>query len=367
MSKLTSFLLIICSVFLLNNRCATGKNDRKSIPQKEHKDTRKHQKFFKLKDSEKERTAKLGDTIIFEFASRKQTNADSVKLTVRENEQVLVQKSDLVYEWATDNVPGGIQNLRFLIYFNDSLSEVLVKSITLFATSAPRKLNYKIVRKFWHDPEAYTQGLLYYNGYLYESTGHKNHSSLRKLSPQTGKIIQKYDLDNQYFGEGIARIGEEVYMLTWLSQKGFVFDINNFNVKRKFDLQTLQGWGLTNDKSTLILSDGSENLYYYDPVYFTQIKQISVCDDQKMVSQLNELEFTDKGLFANLYGQKEIVLIDLQTSTAIGILNLSDLFPEGIPDDMDHVLNGIAYNPDTNSYFVTGKYWPVMYEINVLF
>ena len=157
-------------------------------------------------------------------------------------------------------------------------------------------------------------------------------------------------------------------MLTYRAQMGFVFDPDNFEVKRQFNLQTGEGWGISTYNDTLLLTDGSSNLYFFLPDdYFTLVNQIEVCNDKGLVDNLNELEYTPMGLFSNVYGQDLIYIIDIRQGIVTHFLNLEDLFPKGVARDMDHVLNGIAYNQDSNTFYITGKLWPIMYEIKLLF
>ena len=158
---------------------------------------------------------------------------------------------------------------------------------------------------------------------------------------------------------------DKLYQLTYRARVGFIYDKVTLELIRQFDLQVNEGWGLTDDGKNLIMSDGSSNLYLLDPEYLTQLDEIEVFDYKGMVPNLNELEYVDGRVFANIYGQTRIVDIDLQTGRVMGELDLKDLRPDGIEDDMDHVLNGIAYNPSTGHFYVTGKYWPVLYEIKI--
>jgi glutamine cyclotransferase len=200
---------------------------------------------------------------------------------------------------------------------------------------------------------------------LYEGTGQKSRSELKKINPMNGETIMERKLENDFFGEGITLFNNQIYQLTYLSRVGLVYELETFEFIRKFDLQTREGWGLTNDGHNLIVSDGSSILYLYDPEYNTQVGQLDVCDNKGLVNSLNELEYVNGSIFANIYGQSYILEIEAKTGKVIGKLELKDIFPKGIPDNLDYVLNGIAYNPDANTYFVTGKLWPVMYEINI--
>jgi glutaminyl-peptide cyclotransferase len=259
----------------------------------------------------------------------------------------------------------GRQGIRLVLYFNDSLSKSLSTQINVLSDMEPVKLNYSVLRSLPHQTDAYIQGLIWYKGFLYEGTGQRSHSRLMKLDPANGKVLKERKLDNEFFGEGITRWNNTIYQLTYLQKVGFVYDLETFEKIREFDLQTMEGWGLTNDEKSLIVSDGSSMLYFYDPEYFSQVNQIDVCDDKGLVVQLNELEYVDGYIWANVYGQTYIVKIDSRTGKVIARLDLEAIIPKGIPRDIDHVLNGIAYNPESHTYYVSGKLWPLMYEIRI--
>lgn len=259
----------------------------------------------------------------------------------------------------------GKQNLRVVVYFNDSLSQNLNCPVVILSDTKPILLRQKVIRSFPHDESSYTQGFIYYNHALYEGTGRNGNSKLRKIDPMNGKVLKEIKLDNEFFGEGITIFNNEIYQLTYLSKVGFIYDLESFELIRKFDLQTSEGWGLTNDSKNLISSDGSSILYFYDPEYLTQVSQIDVCDDKGPITNLNELEYIEGYIYANVYGEPVIVKIDAQTGAVVAKLDLQSIFPENIPLDIDHVLNGIAFNHETKTFFVTGKLWPIIYEINI--
>lgn len=259
----------------------------------------------------------------------------------------------------------GKHNLRVVIYYSDSLTQDLNCPITVLSDIKPKKLKYKLLRTLPHDNTSYTQGLVYYNHTIYEGTGGNHNSKLRKIHPDNGKILKEIKLEDGFFGEGITIIGNKIYQLTYLSKIGFIYDLETFEVLRKFDLQTFEGWGLTNDSKNLISSDGSSILYFYDPEYLTQVDQLDVCNDKGLVTKLNELEYVDGYVWSNVYGESYIVKIDTRSGSVVSVLDLQSLFPKDIPLDMDHVLNGIAYNNDSKTFYVTGKFWPVMHEIRI--
>jgi len=232
----------------------------------------------------------------------------------------------------------------------------------------PETYRYTVINAFPHDEQAYTQGLFYHNGYLYESTGgYEGNSSLRIVDIETGKPEKIISMKNpDIFAEGITAFNDMIYQVTYKSKIGFIYNINSLEEIRSFDYQLNEGWGLTSDTKNLIMSDGSANLYIFEPEFFTQIDQISVFDNRGMVSQLNEMEYINGKVLANVFGETYIVIIDLETGRLTGRLDLDNLIPEGTKGDSGRVLNGIAFNPLTSHLYITGKNWPVLYEIMVI-
>jgi glutaminyl-peptide cyclotransferase len=304
-----------------------------------------------------------GDTFSFWLKTAADITPDSIELLCNNNLIALKHLGANNYSALALTNFVGSQVFKTKIFYSDSLTEKHQFELFVLSDQAPKIYSYKILRKFQHDPKAYTQGLLYFNGFIYESTGRKNQSSIRKINTQTGEVVNKKALEPEFFGEGITLINNEIFMITYVSQVGFVFDIETFDLKRKFNLQTREGWGLTTCGSELIQSDGSAKLFFFEPEYFSLTKEIEVCDNKGLISNINELEYTPYGLFANIYGENNLVIIDEKTGIVKAKVDLTDLFPKGVPVNYDHVLNGIAYNPDRKTFYVTGKQWPVMYEI----
>jgi glutamine cyclotransferase len=224
--------------------------------------------------------------------------------------------------------------------------------------------SYDIVRAFPHDAEAFTQGLLYYQGFLYESTGLNGRSSVRKVDLDSGKVLQKRDLPVFYFGEGLALLGGKLYQLTWLSQKGFVYVLDSFQPLRDFTYSG-QGWGLTQDGQSLIMSDGSDRLRFLDPETFDVKRTLAVHDGLQPVPSLNELEYIKGEIYANIWTKDRIARIDPQSGQVKGWIDLSGLTPPQVRRNPNAVLNGIAYDPEHDRLFVTGKLWPQIFEIRL--
>jgi glutaminyl-peptide cyclotransferase len=222
---------------------------------------------------------------------------------------------------------------------------------------------YVVVSEYPHDPAAFTQGLLIHDGQLYEGTGRYGESTLRKMDLETGRVMQSLDLYEEYFGEGIAILGDRIYQLTWLNGKCFVYDLETFTLLETFTYST-QGWGLTTDGDRLIMGDGTNRIVFRDPDTFDDVGHIDVRDGDVPVSNLNELEYIDGEIWANVYQTGLIVRIDPPTGHVTGWINMAGLLSEEdrASGDID-VLNGIAHDPQTGRIFVTGKLWPKLFEI----
>lgn len=240
-------------------------------------------------------------------------------------------------------------------------------SVLFVAAASPRVPvdGYAILHAYPHDPDAFTQGLVFIDGHLYESTGRQGHSSLRMVDPATGWVLKQYDLPKQYFGEGLTDWGDTLVQLTWTSGVAFVYDRSTFTLRRTLHY-TGEGWGLTHDSTALILSDGSATLRFLDPNSFREIRKLTVRDERnRPVPDLNELEYVRGEIYANIWHEDRIARISPKTGRVIGWINLSGLLKPGDTSDEEAVLNGIAYDGKSDRLFVTGKLWPKLFEIKV--
>lgn len=225
---------------------------------------------------------------------------------------------------------------------------------------------YQIVHVYPHDPNAFTQGLIYLDGHLYESTGRYGKSSLRMDDLTSGRVLQHVDLPEKYFGEGLTDWGSNLVQLTWKHEIGFVYDRFSFSLKSTFHYKG-EGWGLTHDSKQLILSDGTEYLRFLDPNSFKETHRIRVTDEHgKPVQQLNELEYIHGEIFANIWETDRIARISPSTGKVVGWIDLSGIIDKRELSDPDAVLNGIAYDSSENRLFVTGKLWPKLFDIRVV-
>jgi glutamine cyclotransferase len=229
--------------------------------------------------------------------------------------------------------------------------------------SRPLNYTYSIVNVFPHDRNAFTQGIVFENGFLYESTGLYGNSTLRRVELESGRILQFYSLPIQYFGEGITIVDDKIIQLTWLSNTGFVYDKNSFELLQEFNYPT-QGWGITYDGSRLIMSDGTATLYFIDPETFEKIGEVKV-HDKEQVTELNELEYIHGEIYANIWKEEKIVIINPQNGQVRGWIDMSGI-NDVVNRNAENVLNGIAYGKEEDRLFVTGKRWSHLFEINLI-
>lgn len=229
----------------------------------------------------------------------------------------------------------------------------------------PDLYSYQVLNTWPHDPNAYTQGLVFDQGYLWEGTGQYGSSSLRKVELETGRVVMRVDLAPQYFGEGITVFRNRIYQLTWQSRKGFVYDLETLRPLEEFSYDG-EGWGLTNTEEFLIMSDGTNRLRFLDASSFKVKRVLSVRDERGPVTQLNELEYIKGEIFANVWQSDRIARIDPKSGRVLGWIDLTGLTPRNEIRASEAVLNGIAYDVENDRLFVTGKLWPKIFEIRPL-
>jgi glutamine cyclotransferase len=221
-----------------------------------------------------------------------------------------------------------------------------------------------IVNRYPHDPTAFTEGLLYQHGFLYESTGRNGQSSIRQVKPETGQIVRERYLDPHYFGEGIVIWKDSLIQLTWKNQTGFVYDLNTFRLRSEFHYEG-EGWALTEGGSHLIMSDGTGDLRILNPKTLHEIGRVHVTCEGRAIQNINELEWVKGEIYANIWLTNLIVRINPSTGEVVGLIDLTDLAAVTVRRNGDNVLNGIAYDAAGDRLFVTGKLWPTLYQISL--
>jgi len=308
----------------------------------------------------------LGDTITLQLKVPADKSTDSVVYFVNDklfdksigNEPVYFDSSTLSF---------GNQLLKAKHYEKGEVEESNV-TVTIVPKKAPDQYSFSVVNSFPHDEGAYTQGLEYHDGILYESTGEYGHSSLRKVELETGKVLKSVSLPQKQFGEGLTIVDNHIIQLTWREGIGLVYDKNSFEKIKEFSYQaSKEGWGLCYDGEKLIKSDGTNRLYFLDKNTYAETGNfIDVYNNNGPVDQLNELEYIDGKIFANVYLTDKIIIIDPANGQVVGELNMIGLLPQKDQKRDTDVLNGIAYDKQNQRIFVTGKKWNTLFEIKML-
>jgi glutamine cyclotransferase len=253
---------------------------------------------------------------------------------------------------------------------NNNKTQETENAVNDTSVAIPNVIPYQIIKEYPHDATAYTEGLQFVDGYLYESTGHYGKSDIRKTSLD-GKIVQQQKMDAKYFGEGLTVLNGKIFQLTYREKTGFIYDQKTFKQLQTFPINTAEGWGMTTDNTYLIYGDGGTNLYFLDPATLKEVKHITVTDQYGPVENVNELEYINGYIYANQWQTDLILKIDPNTGKVAGHADLSDLRRRtGIPasgndESAPEVMNGIAYDAKTNRIFITGKNWPKMFEIKL--
>lgn len=314
-------------------------------------------------------TFTAGKDIKVSIQFAKDKTIDSVVYFI-DSTRVSSHKDTLAKAITTSALKLGNHLLTAKIY-TDGTAEELVANFILLASNPPVNYTYKIVNKFPHDISAYTEGLGYYDGKFLESTGEKGKSELKWVNVNTGKTIQKTQLAPQYFGEGSVKIGDKIIMLTWQEQTGFVFDSNTLKKISEFSYTAgREGWGMTFDGERILTTEGSNSIIFLDKNTYKKTGSIEVYDDKGKIDNLNELEFIDGKIYANVYTKNYIIIINPKSGAVEGKIDMSGLLPADYfkTDDEigNNVLNGIAYDKTTKRLFVTGKKWPSIFEIKLI-
>lgn len=270
--------------------------------------------------------------------------------------------------------PVGRRKRRLILLFAFMAAIVLLlvvwvtqrqNSVSSLPASLDERMTYEVLNIYPHDPGAFTQGLIYLDGLLYESTGLYGESTLRKVALETGEVLAQVDLPPEYFAEGLAVWKGSLVQLTWREGAGFVYSLEDFSLEERFTYPT-EGWGLTQDGERLIMSDGSDRLYFLDPDTFQVTGSLGVTWEGEPVVRINEMEFIRGEIFANIWQTDDIVRIDPESGEVKGWIDMQGLLPPGSKADQADVLNGIAYDPERDRLFVTGKFWPKLFEVKLI-
>jgi glutamine cyclotransferase len=313
-------------------------------------------------------TYKSGDEVTVKLTYPTDTKPDSVVYLL--DTVKLASKTDSsAISIKTDTLPLGIKVVTAKFYKGGQSQDVSTNFV-LLAAKASEVYSYVVEKVFPHDTSAYTEGLLYQDGYLYESTGNYGSSDLRKVELNTGKVVQRAIIDDLYFGEGSAIVGDKIIVLTWKEKVGFVYDKNTFKLLKTFNNNVgIEGWGMAYDGKKLYMDDSTNRVWFLDKDNYNQTGYIEVYDDKGPIQKVNELEYIDGKLYANIYESDNIIVIDPKTGAVLQTIDMSSLWPlnqrpAGF-DNTQNVLNGIAWDAKGKRLFVTGKKWPHLYQIKL--
>ncbi len=258
----------------------------------------------------------------------------------------------------------GRKSVKAVAYTSEK-SQAVTRFVIIYSDIIPKRPGYRVVHTYPHDSEAFTQGLFYDNGVLYEGTGQETGSSLRVVELETGRVLRQHNLDPSLFGEGITLFRDRIFQVTWQNKVGFVYNKSDFRVLNRIFYQT-EGWGLTTINDRIVRSDGTNVLWFHEPEMFDAVSRLEVYDNEKKVDQLNELEYIDGEIWANIWQTDIIARIDPVSGKVNSYIDLSTLYPEPKRREVNaDVLNGMAWDQQGGRIFVTGKRWPKLYEIRI--
>jgi glutamine cyclotransferase len=361
---LISFLVLVSWVISCSSRKG---NVRKPVA--EDHDLRQAElsvTLIKMVSPSENEEYKLKDKVTVSLIPEKDSESvDSIKVFF-DGKEIAVLKSA---PWQCTADPSltdctGRKSVKAVAYSKGKTQSV-TRFIIIYSDILPERYGIKVINTYPHDRGAFTQGLFYDSGMLYEGTGQETGSSLREVELETGRVIRQHNLDPSLFGEGITLYKESIYQVTWTNKVGFVYNKSDFRVLNKIYYQT-QGWGLTTYNDKIVMSDGSNILYIFEPEMFDVVSRIEVYDNKKKVDQLNELEYINGEIWANIWQSDLIARIDPVTGRVNSYIDLSSLFPDSRRREVNaDVLNGIAWDSQNERVFVTGKRWPWLYEIRV--
>ena len=306
---------------------------------------------------------KQGQQVSVKLSYPSDTKPDSIVYLV-DSTRFASKKDSSAVSLKTDSMHLGPRSITAKL-FQGGKSQEVSTNIVLLAPKAPDEYTFKIEKVYPHDTSSFTEGLLYQDGYLYESTGEPKHSKLLKVNLETGKAVMQAKLDTQYFGEGSAIIGNKIIMLTYKDPRFlFVFDKNTFKLLNTLPYHVgVEGWGVCFDGEKLYTDDSTNRIWFLDKDTYRQTGFIDVYDDHGRIDSLNELEYIDGKLYANIWQTNTIVIIDPKTGAVTGRIDLTNLYPQNKRNLNGDVLNGIAYDKSTGRIFLTGKYWDKLFQV----
>jgi glutamine cyclotransferase len=338
--QLSKYIILFCLSCILTN-CGDTKTSKQTG----------------LKINTQAKSLLLGDTLNLAIDNPKKLNITNISYKL---DGQPINKNEVL-----NTITLGKKTITSIVKYDDE-TETISKSITVFNNIIPKIYNYEIINTYPHDITSYTQGLEFYNGELFESTGQRTASKLRKVNFETGEVLKNVNLDDAYFGEGLTILNDKIYQLTWQAKRGFVYDVNSFEKLSTFNYgKSKEGWGICNDGSTFYKSDGTEKIWFLNPENLTENGHLEVYTEKGKIPSLNELEWIDGKIYANIYQRNGVVIINPKTGGVEGVIDFEPLKKLVKQHKGLDVLNGIAYHPERKTIFVTGKNWDKLFEVKI--
>ncbi|WP_310555622.1 glutaminyl-peptide cyclotransferase [Flavobacterium sp.] len=328
--------------------------------------------LFSIDESQFKLLYHTDDVVSLSIKNEKNKKIDSV-VYFNNDKKLTTIKENTVFKFDLANEKLGYKNIKVLVYYEGESAEIQAR-IEVVSSVEPRLLNYTIINTYPHDLKAYTQGLEFYRDTLYEGTGNgagsgtgiRGISSLRKTNYKTGEVYKKIELSEKYFGEGITVLNNKVYQLTYQNNEGYVYNADTFAKEKTLPyFKKMEGWGLTNDGKNLYMTDSTETIQVLDPETFKSIDNFTIYSGSTKIPAVNELEWVDGKMYGNIYQKDALAIINPKTGAVEAVVNLVDLKSKVKQHPDVDVLNGVAYNPKTKTFFVTGKNWDKMFEIKI--
>ncbi|AOR27078.1 glutamine cyclotransferase [Formosa sp. Hel1_33_131] len=313
---------------------------------------------FSIKTNSETNIISNAETLSIELLNPNNRDFDSIQLTL--DTKIITASVDL------SAIPLGEKLIKAKVFYDDTF-EVALKKVVVVNAKPPKIYTYEIVNTYAHDITSYTQGLEFYKGDLYESTGQYGESKLRKLDYKNGSVVKNVDLSSSYFGEGLSVLNDKIYQLTWKEGRGLVYDVNSFEQIETFNYgQSKEGWGLCNDGQKFYKSDGSEYLWFLNPKTLAEEGSLQAYTNKEKLTNLNELEWVDGKIYANRYQKDGIAIINPENGAIEAVIDFKALKTKVTKHQGLDVLNGMAYNPKTKTLFVTGKRWDKLFEVKII-
>lgn len=348
MNKFNLLLLLILNFLFFS--CGSNNGNKKSD--------------FSLKIAENQSEFKLNESLKASILNEKNRSIDSVSFYL--GNQYLNSSKNGEFSLELQNALLGNQSLKAIVYSEEG-TDTLSENIKILNTEAPTLYTYEIINSYPHDITSYTQGLEFHGDTLYESIGQYGKSKLRKVDLESGEVLKEIRLDDQYFAEGLTIMGDKLYQLTWQEGQGFIYDLDTFEKTGTFGYnQSKEGWGLCNNGEKIFKSDGSEKIWILDPETLAEQDYLQPSTNKSTFEKFNELEWVNGKIYANTYQRDGVAIINPENGAIEGLVNFKNLRNKVTQHDKLDVLNGIAYNPNNNKLYVTGKNWDKIFEVKIV-